>query len=49
MHWIKNQIAVAKATAEAQVQSLDQHSGLKDPALLQSLAGEIPNTVYRAI
>ena len=33
--WVKNPTTVAQAAVEVQVQSLDQHSGLKDPALLQ--------------
>ena len=33
--WVKNLTTVARVTAEAQVQSLAQHSGLRDLALLQ--------------
>ena len=33
--WVKNPTAVAGIIAEVQVQSLAQHSGLKDLALLQ--------------
>ena len=33
--WVKNPTAVAQVTVEEQVQSLAQHSGLKDLVLLQ--------------
>ena len=33
--WVKNLTAVAWVAAEARVQSLARHSGLKDTALLQ--------------
>jgi len=33
--WVKNLSAVAQIRAEAQVRSLAQHGGLKDPSLLQ--------------
>ena len=45
--WVKNLPAVAQASAEAQVRSLAQFSGLKDPAQvaaatrIQSLAQEL--------
>ena len=35
VHWVKNPTAEAQVTEEAQVPSPAQHSGLKDPALLQ--------------
>ena len=35
VQWIKNLIAVARVAVEVHVYSLAQHSGLKDPALLQ--------------
>ena len=34
VQWVKKLTAVAQVTAEAQIQSLAQHSGLKDSALL---------------
>ena len=33
--WIKSPTAAAQVFAEGQIQSTAQHSGLKDPALLQ--------------
>ena len=33
--WVKNPTAKTWASAETEVQSLVQHSGLKDPLLLQ--------------
>ena len=33
VQWVKNATAVAQAAAEVWVQSLAEHSGLKDPAL----------------
>ena len=33
--WVKNPTVAAQVTAEVQVQPLAQHSGLKDPVLLQ--------------
>ena len=35
VQWVKNLTAVAWLTMEAQVRSLVQHSGLKDPVLMQ--------------
>ena len=50
VQWVKNPTAVAQFSAEAQVQSPAQRSGLKGPALLQiqSLARELPNATSRA-
>ena len=42
VQWVKNLTAVAQITVEGQVQSLAQHSGLKDPVLLQLWLGFSP-------
>ena len=35
VQWVKNSTSAAQVAAEVQVQSPNQHSGLKGPALLQ--------------
>ena len=42
VHCVKNPTAVAQVIAEVQLQSLAQHSGLKDSALLQLWLEFIP-------
>ena len=49
VHWVKNLTAAAQIDAEVQFQSPAWCSGLKDPALPQPLAQELPYTVGAAI
>ena len=50
VQWVNNLTAAAQVALEAQIPSLAQHSGLKDPVLpqlwlIQCLAWELPYAV----
>ena len=44
--WVKNLSAVAQIRAEAQVRSLAQHGGLKDPSLLSLVFNPWPENFH---